>query len=185
MYPARQGERKAESVFLDHFVSPAFDQFDAVHRSYATTFGVFRKVLSETPDFDDACNTIAWTAREQILDQADFRTKLYHITVPVTNTSTGRADLVAESLENFVGGIREYLVVNSFNLDHPGAMYNNQRWTSHVVARLRNLREDPDLDDDDRSYVAIASLDAAVAEMQFMYSQVCGAYYTLKGQLVR
>lgn len=182
-----KASQERDRSFFDEFVTPAFEQFETVHRSYMTTLTAYRTALKEGPSFEDGYAIALSLAREQILYQSDLRSKSFHLAESAGAKHDGRAMLVRETLNEFVADIHEYLIVNNFNLYGPGphAMYNNQRWASEVIGSLETLSRDSTLDDAEKRYRAIAHVDSAVSEMQFMYAKVSAAYYTLKAYLVK
>lgn len=174
-------------AFFDDYVTPAFKQFEVVHREYMACFQKYRDTLRDGDTFINARSDIRWQAQQLILYRGDLRSKSLQMAISARSRDDGRSASVRRTLQEFVNDMIEYLIVNNFNVGGagPDAGYNNQRWASAVIAALDRVARTAEMTDDEKRYCGIAHVDSAVAEMQFMYTKVSASFFTLKAELVK
>jgi len=176
--------------FLDEMVTPAYKQFELLHKGYLESFASYRTQIAEAGDFAEVAREITQSLRNDNLFTSDQRAKAAEFTEAVHLKKAGDSKL-AEGIRGFADSISQYLGAKVSLVSHdetaaPLFPYNpaSQRWRSSFAEEIRKLKQVDNVPDETKKKAALSHLETTVGEMQELYHHVTTYYMLIKKELL-
>jgi hypothetical protein len=175
--------------FLDEMVTPAYEQFERLHRGYLEDFSSYKAQIDAAQDFSEVAQAVLQRLRSDNLFTGDQRARASEFSEALRSKKP--SSKLAEDIQGFADAISDYLGANLSLVSQDGTIESpfpsqvtSQRWRNSFAQEMQSLIRVDRVSDDAKKKTALAHLDQTVGEMQALHHRVTVYYMSIKKQLL-